>query len=74
MEALLAWQPPRINGSRHLCSLLCLTILKNTGERGLVGGGRGGDQAGLLEVKSGMCTGACVGVARRGEDDMYTRE
>ena len=40
MEALLAWQPPWTNGSRYLCSLLCLTIFKNTGERKRGKGGK----------------------------------
>ena len=62
MEALLAWQPPRTNGSRYLCSLLCLTIFKNIGERERE---REGRERRTLRDKESPCTCVCVGVARR---------
>ena len=63
METLLAWQPPRTNGSRYLCSLLCLTIFNNTGEREREGGGVGGRR--VLIDKESTWTCVCVGGARR---------
>ena len=46
----------------YICSLLCLTIFKNTGERE---GEEGGERRTLRDKESGTCTCVCVGGARR---------
>ena len=55
MKALLAWQPPRTNGSRYLCSILCSTILKKHWR----------ERERTLRDKESPCTCVYVGGARR---------